>query len=104
MSVRHLVPAVFLMILLLLLPASFMNVYAKEFLVAIMCVYLLAGFCFSLRVITGDNWDVILVQPFATFCFHIAYGAGTLWGLVYLFQQPSTVPMRPGLPIREKAK
>jgi succinoglycan biosynthesis protein ExoA len=104
MGVRHLVPAVFLMTLLLLLPASFMNVYAKEFLVAIMCVYLLTGFCFSLCVITEDNWDVTLVQPFATFCFHIAYGAGTLWGLVYLFQQPSTVPMRPGLPIREKSK
>jgi hypothetical protein len=92
------------MILLLLVPASFRNVYAEGFLVAIMCVYLLTGFHFSLSVVTEDNWDVTLVQPFATFFFHIAYGAGTLWGLVYLFQQPSTVPLRPGLPIREKAK
>jgi len=101
MGLRHLVPALFLIILLLLLPASVMSVYAKGFLVAMMCVYILTGFYFSLRAKAEDNLDVALVQPFATFCFHIAYGAGTLFGLRYLFRQPSIKPIRPGLPIQQ---
>ena len=52
--------------------------------------------------VTGvTNWDVAAVQPFATMCFHIAYGAGTLFGLRYLFRQPPVRPIRPGLPIQQ---
>ncbi len=101
LGLRHLVPAAFQIILLLLLPASFMSVYAQGILVAIVCVYLLTGFYFSLIAKTAGNWDVALVQPFATFCFHIAYGAGTLFGLRYVFRQPSIKPIRPGLPIQQ---
>jgi glycosyltransferase involved in cell wall biosynthesis len=104
MSLRHLVPAMFLVLLLLLLPASFASAIARSLLIGMMCVYLLTGFYFSLRAKPEGNWDVALVQPFATFCFHFAYGAGTLFGLRYLFRQPSTVPIRPGLPIQEKVK
>jgi glycosyltransferase involved in cell wall biosynthesis len=101
MGLRHLVPAVFLMTLLFLLLSSFMNAYSRIFLVAIMSVYLLIGFYFSLRVKAKDNWDVALAQPFASFCFHIAYGAGTLFGLRYLYRQPSIRPIKPGLPIQQ---
>ncbi len=101
MGLRHLVPALFLIILLLLSPASVMSVYAKEVLAAIICIYLFTGFYFSLRAKTEGNLDMALVQPFATFCFHIAYGAGTLFGLRYLFRQPSIKPIRPGLPIQQ---
>ena len=100
MGLRHLAPAVFLILLLISFAASFMNVYAKAFLAAMMCTYLLIGFYFSLRAKTKGNWDVALVQPFASFCFHIAYGAGTLFGLIYLFRQPSIKPIRPGLPVQ----
>jgi cytochrome bd-type quinol oxidase subunit 2 len=93
MGLRHLAPAMFLVLLLLLLPASFASAIARSLLIGMMCVYLLTGFYFSLRAKPEGNWDVALVQPFATFCFHIAYGAGTLFGLRYLFRQPSTVPI-----------
>ncbi len=101
MGLRHFAPAVFLLLLLLLLPASFVSATTPAFLIGILCAYILTGFYFSLRAKTEGNWDVALVQPFATFCFHIAYGAGTLFGLRYLFRQPSIKPIRPGLPIQQ---
>ena len=101
MGVRHLAPGIFLMLLLLLLPISFVNATASAFLVGVLCAYILMGFYFSLRAKTEGNWDVAAVQPFATMCFHIAYGAGTLFGLRYLFRQPPVRPIRPGLPIQQ---
>jgi glycosyltransferase involved in cell wall biosynthesis len=100
MSVRHLVPAVFLLLLLLLFSFSISSVTALIFLIAMLCGYILTGFCFSIRAKTEGNWDVAFVQPFSTFCFHIAYGAGTLFGLRYLFRHPSVTPVRPDLPIQ----
>jgi glycosyltransferase involved in cell wall biosynthesis len=104
MGLRHLAPAGFLVFLLLLCSVSLAGFIAQAFLIAILCAYVLTGFYFSLRAKTADNWGVTLVQPFACICFHIAYGAGTLSGLIYLFRQPSTLPIRAGLSIQEKAK
>jgi glycosyltransferase involved in cell wall biosynthesis len=104
MGLRHLVPAMFLVLLLLLLSASFANAIARSLLIGIMCIYLLTGFYFSLRSKAKGDWNLPFVQPFAFFCFHMAYGAGTLFGLGHLFRQPSTVPIQPGLPIRGKVK
>src|SRR6266487_756875 len=101
MSVRHLAPAVFLLLLLVLFSASILSATALAFLIAMMSAYLVSGFYFSLRAKTEGNSDVAAVQPFATFCFHIAYGAGTLFGLRYLFRQPSIRPIRPGLPVQQ---
>jgi glycosyltransferase involved in cell wall biosynthesis len=101
MGLRHLAPAMFLTLLLFLLSASLVRAVASAFLIGILCAYILIGFYFSLRSKTRGNWDVALVQPFATLCFHIAYGAGTLFGLRYLFGQPSIRPIRPGLSIQQ---
>ncbi len=101
MSLRHLAPAVFLIILLLLSPASFISALARSLLIGMMCIYLPAGFYFSLRSKNKRHLSVALVQPFASFCFHLAYGAGTIIGLIYLFREPSTKPIRPGLPVKE---
>jgi succinoglycan biosynthesis protein ExoA len=100
MGLRHLAPAVFLLLLLVLLPASSVSAVVLALAIVILCAYILTGFYFSLRAKSEGKWDVALVQPFATFCFHMAYGAGTLFGLRYLFRQPSTRPIRPGLPIQ----
>jgi succinoglycan biosynthesis protein ExoA len=100
MGPRHLAPTVFLGLLLLLLPASFASVIAQWFLIGMMGTYFLTGFYFSLRSKHGGNWDVVLIQPWASFCFHVVYGAGTLFGLCYLFRQPPIRPIRPGLPIQ----
>src|SRR5882724_4445361 len=101
MGVRHLAPAMFLLLLLILLPASFASATALAFLIGILCAYILTGFYFSLRAKAEGNWDMAAVQPFATMCFHMTYGAGTLFGLRYLLQQPSARPIRPGLPIQQ---
>jgi succinoglycan biosynthesis protein ExoA len=104
MSLRHLAPAMFLLLLLLLVSVSLASAIARWLLISTMCVYVLAGFYSSLRAKTQDDWKLSLFQPFASFCFHMAYGAGTLFGLVYLFRPPSTAPIRPGLPIHEKVE
>lgn len=101
MGSRHLAPAVFLILLLLLLPASFVSAFAREFLIVILCAYLLVGFFFSLRAKTEKNRDLVFVQPFATFCFHIAYGAGTLFGLRFMLRQPSIRPIRPDVSVQQ---
>ena len=100
MSSRHLAPALFLILLLLLLLASFVSTWALWILIGTLFTYVLVGFFFSVRAKNEKNRDVVFVQPFATFCFHFAYGAGTLAGLKYLFRQPSATPIRPGLPIQ----
>jgi glycosyltransferase involved in cell wall biosynthesis len=98
MGLRHLAPAAFLILVLLTFCASFVSSAGFILLTLMLCIYFLAGFYFSL---TGEqkNLALALVQPFASFCFHIAYGAGTLIGIVYLFREPSTKPVRPGLSI-----
>lgn len=101
MGLRHLAPAMFLGLLLLVLPVSFVRTWALDFLIGVLCTYILTGLYFSMRSEAEGSWDVALVQPLATFCFHIAYGAGTLFGLRYLFGQPSVAPIRPGLPIQQ---
>jgi succinoglycan biosynthesis protein ExoA len=101
MSLRHLAPSAFLLLLLLLLPASFVSGIALSFLIGMLCAYILTGQFFSLRTRSKGNWDVLFLQPVATFCFHIAYGAGTLIGLRFLFRRPSAAPMRPGLPVEQ---
>ena len=104
LGLRHLAPAVFLIVLLLLLPASFLSALARSLLIGTMCAYFLAGFYFSMRPGNKRNFAVAFVQPFASFCFHVAYGAGTILGLIYLFRTPSAKPIRPGLAVKEEAK
>lgn len=101
MSLRHLAPAAFVILLLLGLGVSAVSVIGLALLSAMLCAYLLGGYYFSLRERAESNWDVALIQPFATLFFHIAYGSGTLFGLRYLFRQPSIAPIRPGLPIHK---
>jgi len=101
MGLRHLAPAAFLLSLLLLASISLGNSTARASLLLVLGGYLLVGFCFSMKSIRDYRWLVALVQPFATLLFHSAYGAGTLFGLVYLFKQPSLRPIRSGLPIQQ---
>jgi glycosyltransferase involved in cell wall biosynthesis len=104
MGLRHLAPAMFLVLLLLLLPPSFASSTARLLLIGMMCAYLVTGFYFALRSKANGDWNLPLVQPFASLCFHMSYGAGTLFGLIYLFREPSTMPIRLGLPIQAKVK
>jgi cellulose synthase/poly-beta-1,6-N-acetylglucosamine synthase-like glycosyltransferase len=99
MGLRHLAPSLFLTLLVVLFFSSFFDVFASILLIFLFSVYFLAGFYFSLYH-ERENLALALVLPFASFCFHIAYGAGTLIGLEYLFRRPSIKPIRPGLSIQ----
>lgn len=101
MGVRHLAPAAFLLTLLFLASTSLVSSTARASLLLVLGSYLLVGFYFSLKSIRVYGWMLALFQPFATLLFHIAYGAGTLFGLVYLFKQPSLRPIRSGLPVQQ---
>lgn len=94
MGLRHLAPAAFLILLSLLLAVSFTSPNARALLAATVCLYLLLGYYFSFRSNNGSNIALALILPFATFCFHIAYGAGTWLGLRFLLWQPSSKPIR----------
>jgi glycosyltransferase involved in cell wall biosynthesis len=96
MGVRHLVPAAFVILLSLLLAASFATPYARALLAATVCLYLLFGYYFSFRSNNGNNIAMALILPLATFCFHVSYGAGTWLGFRFLLWQPSSKPTRPG--------
>ena len=99
MGLRHIAPAGFLILLLVLLPASFASVYARGSLTVILGLYLLTGFYFSVRSSPRSTVALGLAMPFGAFCFHVAYGAGVLSGLSYLFWQPPIKAIRPGLPV-----
>jgi glycosyltransferase involved in cell wall biosynthesis len=101
MVLRHIAPAVFVILLILLLPAAFVSAYARGVLAAMLWVYLLTGYYFSIRLSDLCKPGITFILPFAAFCFHVAYGAGTLFGLSYLFRRPPMKPIRPGLPIQE---
>ena len=101
MGLRHLAPAAFLLGLLLLASLSPISNAARATLLLVLAGYLLIGFYFSVKSVRHGQRLVALVQPFATLLFHCAYGAGTLFGLVYLFKQPSLRPIRSGLPIQQ---
>ena len=101
MGARHFAPAAFLLTLLFLAATSLVSNTARASLVFVLSGYLLVGFYFSLKSIGAGGWTLALVQPFATLLFHCAYGAGTVFGIVYFFKQPSLRPIRSGRPIQQ---
>lgn len=98
MNSRHFAPALFLILLLSLFLLSFVGMWALWSLIGTLFSYLLVGFYFSVREYNQKKRDLVFLQPLATFCFHVAYGAGTIAGLKYLFLQPSPTPIRHGMP------
>jgi hypothetical protein len=98
MSIRHLAPALFVIALVGLLVVSFFNTFVFLMLSVLGLIYLLVGFCIA--VLRSRRYGVALmcVLPFICLAFHISYGAGTLAGVRYLFKDPSSQPIREGLP------
>lgn len=96
---RHLLPAAFVVGLLLLLGTGGYFPTARFMLLAELAVYVILGLYCAARWSYRFGWPVIAAMPVAGFCFHVTYGLGTLAGLVYLFKSPTARPLRPGLPI-----
>jgi cellulose synthase/poly-beta-1,6-N-acetylglucosamine synthase-like glycosyltransferase len=95
---RHMAPAVFAFFLITLLPISFVSNLGLIMLACILVAHLIAGACAA-----GQSREygpvVVWALPCACFCFHLAYGLGTIAGLLYLFKSPSAAPIRAGQPV-----
>lgn len=96
MSARHLIPALFVASIGALLLASVSSHVASIGLIAVLLTYLLAGICVAGMRSRAYGPAIVCTLPFACLCFHVSYGIGTLAGLRYLFQAPSSRPIREG--------
>jgi succinoglycan biosynthesis protein ExoA len=90
-SIRHVIPAFFVITLISLAAISFWFRFA-----AIMCRFLLATYaaCLviaSFRVATTDGWKLLPFLPIVFICYHFGYGYGFLRGVynfIILRRQP----------------
>ncbi|MGH9828229.1 MAG: glycosyltransferase family 2 protein [Blastocatellia bacterium] len=83
---RHVCPAVFVMILVLLLVLTSVTSLAGAALGAVVLIYSIAACWFALRDRAKSPPLVIAAMPFGCFLFHITYGLGTIAGLRLLFR------------------
>lgn len=81
LGIRHLTPAIFVIVLIFLSIASGWSLVAKVLLVTIALSYLLVGEWFALDPTLGSSTLLRLALPFACLPFHLAYGLGTLLGV-----------------------
>jgi len=96
MSVRHLIPALFVASVGVLLLVSFSSHLASVGLAVLLLTYVAAGTCVAGMQSRVYRPAIVCILPFACLCFHISYGLGTLLGVRYLFQSPSCLPIREG--------
>jgi glycosyltransferase involved in cell wall biosynthesis len=99
MGARHMIPSLFVLLLMALLLGSFFSGFAQVSIIFLLSIYIVLGFYFATRRSSEHGFLVTLAMPFTCLCFHIAYGVGTLAGLRYLFKTPSSRPIRAGLPV-----
>ncbi len=96
MSARHLIPALFVTSVAVLLVACFSSHAAAVGLITVLLTYLLAGIFVAVMQSRAYGPAIVCTLPLACLCFHISYGIGTLLGIRYLFQAPSSQPIREG--------
>jgi glycosyltransferase involved in cell wall biosynthesis len=100
LSLRHLTPAFFLILIICLMAAAINGFWARIALLTVFLAYFIMGFAYSLRERTQTDPKVTFFLPLACFLFHFTYGIGTLVGLRYLVGAAPTKPIRAGLPIQ----
>jgi glycosyltransferase involved in cell wall biosynthesis len=81
-SVRHLVPASFLLLVGALSLSSIWSVTARWLLAAVMGIYFAASLLASVLAAAKYGWSVFPVMPTVFTCYHVAYGYGFLRGLL----------------------
>jgi glycosyltransferase involved in cell wall biosynthesis len=111
MGFRHLAPATFVLVILALLGlsllgssllgSSWLSRLPLLALISLLTVYLLTGFYVALGRSRDWGWGIVCIMPFASLCFHVSYGLGTLVGLRYLFKSPPASPIRSGQPVNK---
>jgi GT2 family glycosyltransferase len=92
-SVRHLVPAGFLLLLLALPMLSFYSALALQAWLGLIGAYLAFIVLASLRTANGKGWKLLPVLHLVFASFHFGYGLGFLrgiWDFVLLRRQPGS--------------
>jgi ABC-type transport system involved in cytochrome c biogenesis permease component len=87
-SWRHLVPAAFLLTLLLLVVTSFFWPPALWLLVGVLGLYFLVLVAASLFTTARTQWALLPVLPLVFPCYHFGYGYGFLRGILDFFVPP----------------
>jgi succinoglycan biosynthesis protein ExoA len=81
-SVRHVVPAAFVVSLIALALASAISPAAAPILSALIVVYLLCTAIASCATAARSGWTLLPVLPLVFVCYHVAYGVGFLHGVI----------------------
>jgi glycosyltransferase involved in cell wall biosynthesis len=93
-SVRHIVPACFVLMLLILPVLSIFSTAAFWTWASLVISYLVVNISVSILTAASSGWNLLLLLPLVFSTFHLAYGWGFLKGFVdfiILRRKPSTV-------------
>ena len=91
-SLRHLVPGIFVLLLLTLPPASFIWPHAALIWFGLAGVYSVCNLVASSLTAAQHGWEFFFVLPLVFACYHIGYGVGFVhgaWNLIILRRTPS---------------
>lgn len=81
-SVRHLIPFIFLVSIIFSIILGFFTKYGWYLLTCDLCLYFACGITASLKESHQFGWKYMLTLPWELFLIHVAYGYGTLIGLL----------------------
>lgn len=81
-GLRHLIPLLFTVSLILLLILSFVTKYAVYILLVELIIYFILDIFSSLQECRKHGYKFILILPWLILCIHVAYGLGTIEGLI----------------------
>jgi glycosyltransferase involved in cell wall biosynthesis len=81
-SIRHLIPATFVFLLIMLSVLSVLFLTALKASVILIGAYLVFGLVASFRTAVRHGWDLLPLLPAVFACQHFGYGYGFLRGLV----------------------
>lgn len=81
-SIRHLVPASFVLALILLLPLSLLHPLAGWLWLLGVLAYAAANLFASISTAAREGWELLPLLPAVFACYHFGYGYGFLHGLV----------------------
>lgn len=80
-SLRHFVPLIFVMAMVLLLILSIKWSFFIQVLLALLTFYLISSLFFSIRSV-DKKYHLIPFLPIVFFILHLTYGLGSLWGAI----------------------
>ncbi len=84
LSIRHFVPFVFSLVLLVAFLLSFFWPVSRMFLLIGLLFYFCVAFIFSVAIAAKQGFRYLIILPIVFFIFHFCYGLGTLIGVIRL--------------------